>query len=136
MSGLQMEVRYYNDQGTPLDIRHLKQGEDVLTEISVRNTGLTGTYEELALSYLVPSGFEIINERLTANATWPGAEHIDIRDDCFHIYFSLRQNETKIFKFRCNAAFRGDYMLPAVQCSAMYDNTIQAIWPGGRINIE
>ena len=136
MSGLQMEVRYCNDQGTPLDIRHLKQGEDVLTEISVRNTGLTGTYEELALSYLVPSGFEIINERLTANATWPGAEHIDIRDDCFHIYFSLRQNETKIFKFRCNAAFRGDYMLPAVQCSAMYDNTIQAIWPGGRINIE
>lgn len=136
MSGLQMEVQYYNGNGNRLDIHQLKQGEDVIAEISVKNTGLSGTYEELALSYLIPSGFEIINERLTGNVTWPGAEYADIRDDRFYIYFSLQQNETKTFKFRCNAAFRGEYMLPAIHCSAMYDNSIQAVLPGGKVNIK
>ena len=90
------------------------------TEITIKNTGVTGTYQELALSYLIPSGFEIINERLTGNATMPGAGNTDIRDDRFYVYFSLEQNQAKTFKFRCNAAFRGEYMLPAINCSAMY----------------
>lgn len=136
MSGLSMQARYYNTKGTPLDIQKLKQGEDIITEITIKNTGLTGTYEELALSYLVPSGFEIINERITGNATYPEAEYVDIRDDRFYVYFSLQQNQTKTFKFRCNAAFRGEYMLPAINCSAMYDNSIQAVLPGGKVMIE
>lgn len=136
MSGMSMSIRYYNDKGAQLDIRNLKQGEDVTAEITVKNTGVTGTYQELALSYLVPSGFEIINERLTGNAAMPGAENVDIRDDRFYVYFSLDQNQSKTFKFRCNAAFRGEYMLPAINCSAMYDNSIQAVLPGGKVKID
>ena len=135
MSGLSMEVRYYNDKGSTLDIHRLKQGEDVTAEITVKNTGVTGTYQELALTYLVPSGFEIINERITGNATLPGAQYVDIRDDRFYVYFNLDQNQSKTFKFRCNAAFRGEYMLPAINCSAMYDNSIQAVLPGGKVVI-
>jgi uncharacterized protein YfaS (alpha-2-macroglobulin family) len=48
----------------------------------------------------------------------------------------LEQNQSKTFRFRCNAAFRGEYMLPAIYCSAMYDNSIQAILPGGKVKIE
>lgn len=137
MDGLAMEIRYYNDQGQPVNIRNLSQGEDVTAEISVKNTGLTGTYNELALSYLVPSGFEIINDRLTGNNNaWQGAEYVDVRDDRFYVYFDLQQNQTKTFKFRCNAAFKGEYLLPAITCSAMYDNSIQAVLPGGKININ
>ncbi len=136
MSGLSMEIRYYNDQGKAINIHQLKQGTDVISEITVKNTGVTGTYQELALSYLVPSGFEIINERLTGNATLPQAEHVDIRDDRFYVYFSLEQGQSKTFKFRSNAAFRGEYLLPAINCSAMYDNSIQAILPGGITRIE
>lgn len=136
MSGLDMQVRYLNARGVPLNIHHLKQGEDIVTEITIKNTGVTGTYQELALSYLVPSGFEIINERLAGNATLPGAENVDIRDDRFYVYFSLEQNQSKTFTFRCNAAFRGEYMLPAIDCSAMYDNSIQALLPGGEVTIE
>ena len=137
MSGLNMSVKYYNDKGTLLNISDLQQGEDVTTEITIKNTGLTGTYDELVLSYLVPSGFEIINERLSGNANaYPGAEYADIRDDRFYIYFNLEQNQTKTFRFRCNAAFRGEYQLPAINCSAMYDNSIQALLPGGKISIK
>jgi len=137
MSGMSMSVRYYNDKGTPLNIEQLQQGEDITTEITIKNTGLTGTYQELALNYPVPSGFEIINDRLTGNTSaWKEAEYVDIRDDRFYVYFSLEQNQSKTFRFRCNAAFRGEYMLPAIYCSAMYDNSIQAILPGGKVKIE
>lgn len=137
MSGLNMSVNYENAQGSPLKLQQLKQGEDVTVEITVKNTGLTGTYQELALSYLIPSGFEIINDRLTGqDNAWKDAEYVDIRDDRFYVYFSLEQNRSKTFRFRCNAAFRGEYLLPAIQCSAMYDNSIQAVWPGGRIKIQ
>lgn len=92
MSGMSMSVRYYNDKGTPLNIEQLQQGEDITTEITIKNTGLTGTYQELALNYPVPSGFEIINDRLTGNTSaWKEAEYVDIRDDRFYVYFSLEQ---------------------------------------------
>lgn len=136
MSGLNMEIRYYNDRGNPVNIQQVKQSEDITAEITVKNTGVTGTYHELALTYPVPSGFEIINERLTGNASMPGADNVNIRDDRFYVYFSLDQNQSKTFKFRCNAAFRGEYMIPAIYCSAMYDNGIQAVLPGGIIKIE
>lgn len=137
MSGLSMEVRYFSDNGTQINIHDLQQGQDVIAEISLKNTGVTGTYNELALSYFIPSGFEIINERLTGNtSSLAGAENIDIRDDRFYVYFSLEQNQAKTFRFRCNASFRGEYMLPAISCSAMYDNSIRAVWPGGKVIIK
>lgn len=136
MSGLAMTIRYTNTRGETVDLNRLQQGEDLTAEITVRNTGLTGTYEELALNYLLPSGFEIINQRLTGGNSWEGAEYVDIRDDRFYVYFSLAQGAAKTFTFRMNAAFRGEYLLPAVQCSAMYDNSIEAVLPGGRITIR
>ena len=65
---MSMHVRYYNDKGTPLNIEQLQQGEDITTEITIKNTGLTGTYQELALNYPVPSGFEIINDEKQRHA--------------------------------------------------------------------
>lgn len=135
-SGLAMNITYYNTQGTPVNVARLKQGEDITVEITVKNTGVIGTYQELALNYPIPSGFEIINERLTGHATMPEADNFDIRDDRFYVYFDLEQGRSKTFRFRCNAAFRGAYMLPAVRCSAMYDNNIQAVLPGGKTVIE
>lgn len=136
MSGLLLSINYYGINGNPLDINDLKQGTDVTAEITVKNTGNTGEYQELVLSYLLPSGFEIINERLTGNeSAFKGAEHVDIRDDRFYVYFDLNQNQSKTFKFRFNAAFAGEYIQPAINCTAMYDNSIEGLLPGGKVVI-
>lgn len=137
MSGLQMDISYYNNAGQPVSIRHLPQSTDVTAEIHIKNTGVTGTYENLALSYLLPSGFEIINDRLTGNTqAFREASYADIRDDRYYVYFNLKQNETKTFKFRFNAAFPGTFIQPAIHCSAMYDPDIEAVLPGGWVHIE
>lgn len=137
MSGLSMSITYYNDKGNVINIADVKQGSDITAEITIRNTGVSGTYDNLALSYLLPSGFEIINDRLTGNTgAFKDADYVDIRDDRYYVYFSLGQDLTKIFKFRFNAAFAGEYTRPAIQCSAMYDNNIQAVLPGGKTIIQ
>lgn len=137
MSGLSLQVVYTDDKGQKTDIDKIAQGTDITAAITVTNTGITGTYDNLALSYLLPSGCEIINDRLTGNTqAFRGADYADIRDDRYYVYFSLEQGKSKTFRFRFNAAFPGSYDRPAIQCSAMYNNNIQAVLPGGRTVIE
>ncbi len=137
MSGLLLEVKYYDNTGKSVDIGSLKQGQDITAEMSIKNTGNSGEYQELILSYLLPSGFEIINERLSGNDNvYKDADHVDIRDDRFYLYFDLMENRTKTFAFRFNAAFSGEYILPAISCTAMYDNSINAVLPGGKVTIK
>ncbi len=137
MSGLLMNIRYYDAAGNPIDVEQMKQGTDITAEISIKNTGITGTYQNLALSYLLPSGFEIINERLTGNSSaFKEADYVDIRDDRYYVYFSLKQEQTKTFKFRFNAAFPGVFTQPAITCEAMYDHSIEAVLPGGKVEIR
>lgn len=136
-SGLSMSIKYYNAQNQPISIHQLPQGTDVIAEISIKNTGLTGGYQNLALSYLLPSGFEIINDRLTGNTdAFKEADYTDIRDDRYYVYFDLKQNQTKVFRFHFNAAYPGTYIRPAIVCNAMYNNNIEAILPGGETTIE
>ena len=79
----------------------------------------------------------LLNDRLTGNTqAFKDTDYVNIRDDGYDIYFSLNQNQTKTFEFRFNAAFAGDYLRPAIQCSAMYDDRIQAVLPGGKTVIR
>ena len=136
MSGLKMTVNYYRN-GTRNNEPKYKQGEDIVAEITIQNTGNIGLYEELALTFMFPSGFEFLNERLTTGVNpFQGTDNVDIRDDRAYLYFSLKQGQSKTFKLRFNAAYSGTYLLPAITCSAMYDNSITATLPGNTITIN
>lgn len=136
MNGLQMNVNYYRN-GMLDNAAIYKQGEDIMVEITIRNTGNIGRYDQLALTYLFPSGFEYLNERLTSGENpFKNADNADIRDDRACLYFSLEQSQQKTFRFRFNAAYPGKYLLPAINCAAMYDNSITATLPGREIEIK
>jgi len=136
MAGLNMTVNYYRN-GVRNNEPNYKQGEDIVAEITIQNTGNIGLYEELALTFMFPSGFEFLNERLTTGVNpFQGADNVDIRDDRAYLYFSLEQGKSKTFKLRFNAAYSGTYLLPAITCSAMYDNSITATLPGNTITIS
>ncbi|MBL4625926.1 MAG: hypothetical protein JKY42_12420 [Flavobacteriales bacterium] len=61
-------------------------------------------------------------------------EYQDIRDDRIYTYFDLSQysgyhssrDHTKTFVVLLNAAYLGDYYLPAVLTESMYDNRVNA----------
>ena len=60
----------------------------------------------------------------------------DIRDDRVLTYFNLRRGETKVFTIRLQATYAGNFILPAVQCEAMYDATVQARSKAGRTTVS
>jgi len=52
--------------------------------------------------------------------------HKDIRDDRCNWFFDLGGNSSRTFTLKLRAAYEGEYTLPAVTCSAMYDPHIFA----------
>jgi len=142
--GLALQIHYSNHAGEPLDVARLKQGEDIVADIEVRNTS-TIAIDNIALTQIVPAGWEIHNERLggsdtpgvrdgaasnpfdgTRAATTARIDYLDIRDDRVLRYFGLRPGESIRFETRVNAAYRGRFYLPSVIAEAMYDASTQA----------
>lgn len=138
-SGLQMRVVYTNARGRTIDPANLQQGEDLKVRVYVRNLNPTDGLQELALSQIFPSGWEIRNTRLfegAAAGAGSTARYQDIRDDRVYTYFDLRAGEQKMFEVNLNAAYAGEYYLPTVYCEAMYDNRIYARIPGGKVVVS
>jgi alpha-2-macroglobulin len=131
---LRMSVAYFSTEGRTVDPATLPQGTNFIAEVTVSNPGMRGTYRQMALSQIFPSGWEIINARMseTAQATTQASPftYQDVRDDRVYTYFDLDPNRSKTFRFMLNATYLGRFYLPTVYCSAMYDNTINARIPG------
>jgi uncharacterized protein YfaS (alpha-2-macroglobulin family) len=126
-SGLGLEVTFTNNEGEEIEIENLTQGEDFIAQVSVGNrTGVK--LENLALSQIFPSGWEILSSRLdpAESKTQRGLDYEDVRDDRVYRYFGLNPDESKTFATRLNAAYLGRYYLPAVSVEAMYDATKNA----------
>jgi len=102
----------------------LAQATEFIAEVTVTNQ--TGEYvENIALTQIIPSGWEIVNTRFTdfGNFAENNVDYTDIRDDRTNFYFPLKSHETKTFRILLNASYPGSYYLPGVQAEAMYDNS-------------
>ena len=127
-NGLKLEIAYLTPDGKPLDPVRLEQGTDLKVVAKVTNLGVRGDLEQVALSHLFPSGWEIRNERLDLARHRPpsGLDYQDIRDDRVYSYFNLKNGETKTIEILANASYLGKYYLPMVSVEPMYDATINA----------
>ncbi len=125
--------------GGVIDISNIKHGADFYAEIRVVNSGKYGTIDNLALSQIFPSGWEIINSRvfdIGAELKSDDANYIDYQDDRVNFFFGLKRGASKKFIVLLNAAYRGKYFLPATQCSDMYNDNVKAITGGGWVNVN
>lgn len=126
---LRMSVRYLNIGGEVVDPSRLVQGTDIVIETVVSNPGRNVRYTELALTQILPSGWEIHNTRMddlefTEAASSP--EYQDIRDDRVLTYFNLNPGESKTFRVLVNASYAGRFYMPSFRAYAMYDESIFA----------
>lgn len=136
---LGLTVTYSTRDGHPLDVTNLRQGTDFMATVKITNPGKRGYYEQMALTQIFPSGWEVINTRLMeSDSAFHNSPftYMDVRDDRVYTYFNLEENKTHTYNVLLNAAYLGHYYLPAVNCEAMYDNTIQAFLPGKWVDIS
>ncbi|MBN2496485.1 MAG: hypothetical protein JXR96_17965 [Deltaproteobacteria bacterium] len=126
--GLKLELAFSDLEGKDLDVDALDHGSSFRARITVTHTGSSGRYEELALSMLGASGWEIRNQRLDAVSMKAESafEYRDVRDDRVLVYFDLAPGESRTFATQLNASYLGKYYLPMCNVEAMYDATIHA----------
>lgn len=134
-NNLCLDVKYTDMSGSPISVTNIAQGTDFMATVTVSNISGTTDYSNLALTHILPSGWEVYNERmLLSSAAAPTRNYTyqDIRDDRVLTYFDLKRGEMKKFTVRLQATYAGNFILPAIQCEAMYDPSAQARTKAGR----
>lgn len=137
-SDLVMQTRYIDRNGNEVDPSQLEQGSQFIAEVSVRHPGIRRAYQNMALSQVFPSGWEINNLRLTddeALLAMSAYTYQDIRDDRVLTYFNLAPHEEKTFRVSLTAAYAGEYYGPGASCEAMYDASVYARRKGQTVSV-
>jgi uncharacterized protein YfaS (alpha-2-macroglobulin family) len=137
-NNLEMKVHFTDVDGNAIDPATLEQGTEFVAEVTVTHPGIRRTYENLALSQVFPSGWEINNLRLSGDETFiqtAGFTYQDIRDDRVFTYFDLRPQESKTFRVSLTASYAGEYYLPGASCETMYDPGIYARKKGRSVKV-
>lgn len=132
--GVDMHIEYLDLNGQAIDVSNLSQGQDFVAKVTVSSLNRSYRLENLALDMIMPSGWQISNERLQGEAMPDGIEYQDLRDDRLHSYFTLgnyyyyhRNNPSQVVvTATINASFAGRFYLPGWQVQSMYDNKIHA----------
>ncbi|WP_430816946.1 alpha-2-macroglobulin family protein [Carboxylicivirga sp. RSCT41] len=137
-SNLQLNVEYQSLNGKRLDVSQLEQGTDFMAIVTVKNPGNFGNVENLALTQIFPSGWEIRNTRMEdieSAHELNVPDYRDYRDDRVYSYFDLQRGKHKKFVVLLNASYIGRYYMPATSCEAMYNSSVSARQPGQWVNV-
>jgi uncharacterized protein YfaS (alpha-2-macroglobulin family) len=140
-NNLRIAVSYTDLSGKAIDISELRQGTDFIASVKVSNSSISDDYTGLALTQIIPSGWEIFNERMTGHTensvtNTQSYTYRDIRDDRVLTYFDLPRGQFKTFAVRLQATYSGSFVLPAIACEAMYDTSAQARTTAGRVRVN
>ena len=127
--GLNIECAYFDNNGDLIDITQpVKQGTIIRAVLTVKPAL---SVSNLALSYLLPAGFELENPRLDDGnqpQSQSGSYGIvnDVRDDRIIIFFDSINRETS-YGFRMRAVNKGNFAVPQISAFGMYDSSIRYI---------
>ncbi len=147
--GLAISTLFMDTNGQTLDPTRLPQGQDFIAQVSIFGDSSKSRYkiEDIAMTMIMPSGWQIRNERLEGDAVPEGLDYQDIRDDRVLSYFSLwkdyywhyryndRNRDSQTIRVVLNASFAGKFYLPGWQVASMYDDKIKATTTGQWVEV-
>ncbi len=123
-----------------IDPSRLRQGDLVVVELAL-DSG-EEPLDNVAVEDLLPAGLEIENPDLKTSRLVPGLQekatlpvrHTDLRDDRL-LVFTGPFLGPKSFFYAARAVSLGEFALPPISASCMYDPTIRSVHGGGRMEV-
>lgn len=137
---MKIRTTFLDENGTRIDEKRLKMGSVIYEKIDLE---LFGYEKYIALSQILPGGWEPINLRLL-NLLLPEwaqepfqPSYVDIRDDRVNIFLDNPEYQRKFtFYIPIKVVTKGKFILPPTAGQAMYNPEFFAILPQGYVNVE
>ncbi len=134
---LRVRRTYLSRNGQPILTPNFKQNDLVVVRISL-STSDGSVVENVAISDMLPAGFEIENPRIgdvpelqwVTNAASP--DHIDMRDDRINLFATATGSE-KYFYYMVRAVSKGRFHQGPVSADAMYNGAYHSYHGSGVI---
>jgi hypothetical protein len=124
--GLRIRREYFDRSGTQINLSSVRQNDLLIVRLTLSSS--VDRLENIAISDLLPAGFEIENPRLTATANYPFVrnsatpEYMDVRDDRMNLYTSIiGGTREKEFYYMVRAVTPGVFQHAPVVAEAMYN---------------
>jgi uncharacterized protein YfaS (alpha-2-macroglobulin family) len=139
---LELQVEWRTEDGEPTSPDAIEQGTSFWCHLWVTGSLHTGV-ENVALTQVFPSGWEIENTRLTGEVAplWARQfslqrwDYMDVRDDRVMWFFNLGRGQGRDFLVKLSAVTRGTFTLPPTVVEAMYDHDYRALVPGAHVRV-
>lgn len=117
------------ETGAPIENDIFRQGQLLRCEITLQGEGIPA--ENIVITDMIPSGFEIENSRLTDNSRVSdkgsmNVENEDIRDDRLILFASLNSRIASKYKYLLRVVNKGSFIYPQISAEAMYDNDFRS----------
>ena len=114
------------------------QGQSIVCKISL--LGFNISADNISITDLIPSGFEIENPRLSSadKSDWKSSmrvDYMDIRDDRI-ILFTNVNSYNKDFYYLLRVVNKGKFQLPVITADAMYDPEIRSTNGRGIVKVS
>jgi uncharacterized protein YfaS (alpha-2-macroglobulin family) len=137
---LKVRRTYYTKEKREITNGQFKQNDLIVVKITLES--LTGaSIENVAITDILPAGFEIENARITEmpELSWANTEmnydYRDIRDDRIH-FFTTAGNGVQTFYYLARAVTPGTYQLGPVSADAMYNGAYHSYYGSGKVVVK
>ncbi len=142
-NGLMVVREYLDCEGRAIDMAKLTQGDIVVVRLSVTPSDARDdiVVEDLLPACLEPETQNLVTDGdlawLPQSTYWRWADHVEFRDDRVLLFSGdLERGKTYTWHYSARAVSSGEYVVPAVQASAMYDPRIIARGATSRITVD
>jgi len=158
---LSVQRRWTGRKGEPVDTNDLAVGDLVQVEITIRTTG--ETVHNIAIVDALAGGMEVENPRLATSARTGGPEgdplpeverilerfgrpqareagggrpdHVEFLDDRV-VVFCTAGPQPRTFRYALRVITAGEFALPPIQASCMYDESVACLGKAGRVMVR
>ncbi|MFK7888816.1 MAG: alpha-2-macroglobulin, partial [Gammaproteobacteria bacterium] len=129
--GLELERQYLDKNGEPVTRANI--GDELTVRLRVRGLGRTRT--NVAVSDLLPGGFEVLTDTVQRRFGGWQADYVDVREDRVVIYGSFGDRVAEM-RYQVKATSAGRFSVPSAFAASMYDRGVQARTAPGEFEVE
>ncbi|HEH5491300.1 TPA: hypothetical protein SHD56_001024 [Campylobacter coli] len=137
---ISLDRAFYDEKGNKISPSEIGSGQTFYMRISVSLNEGANYVSNIALTQILPSGWEVSNTLLDDNTPSfiknSNYDFIDVKDDKIMWFFGLNKNRTHHFYIKLNAITPGSYTLSGAYAEAMYDDTYRALSESEKVVVK